>query len=86
MPNTLNKIIPEENDSRKKLLATSLKDFDLSVRATNALKATGIETLEDVIKKTRADLLEVINFGKKSLNELEEVLRQKGLSLKKKSV
>ena len=56
-----------------------LVDYDLSVRALNCLKAAEIETLEDLVRCRRKDLLKVRNFGKKSLNELDDFLEQRKL-------
>jgi hypothetical protein len=56
-----------------------LVDYDLSIRALNCLKAAEIETLEDLVRCRRKDLLKVRNFGKKSLNELDDFLEQRKL-------
>lgn len=64
----------------RKLLKTSLSDLDLSVRAYNCLKAAEIRTLGELVSFHIEDLLKFRNFGKKSLTELEEFVREKGLS------
>jgi DNA-directed RNA polymerase subunit alpha len=64
----------------RKLLKTSLADLDLSVRAYNCLKAAEIRTLGDLVAFNIDDLLKFRNFGKKSLTELEEFVRDKGLN------
>lgn len=64
----------------RKILKTSLSDLDLSVRAYNCLKAAEIKTLADLVKYDIADLLKFRNFGKKSLSELEELVREKNLT------
>lgn len=64
----------------RKILKTSLSDLDLSVRAYNCLKAAEIKSLGDLVKYDIADLLKFRNFGKKSLTELEELVREKGLT------
>jgi DNA-directed RNA polymerase subunit alpha len=64
----------------RKILKTPLSDLDLSVRAYNCLKAAEIKTLGDLVKYDIADLLKFRNFGKKSLTELEELVREKGLT------
>ncbi len=64
----------------RKILKTPLSDLDLSVRAYNCLKAAEIRTLADLVKYDIADLLKFRNFGKKSLTELEELVREKGLT------
>jgi DNA-directed RNA polymerase subunit alpha len=64
----------------RKILKTPLSDLDLSVRAYNCLKAADIKSLADLVAYDIADLLKFRNFGKKSLSELEELVREKGLT------
>lgn len=63
----------------RQLLKTKLVDMDLSVRALNCLKAADVETLGDLVAFNKNDLLKFRNFGRKSLTELEELVRTKGL-------
>lgn len=56
------------------LLKTKLSDQDLSVRALNCLKAAEVETVGDLVRFNRNDLLKFRNFGKKSLSELDDLL------------
>jgi DNA-directed RNA polymerase subunit alpha len=63
----------------RQLLKTKLVDLDLSVRALNCLKAADIERLGDLVAYKRNDLLKFRNFGKKSLAELDELVKNKGL-------
>ena len=58
----------------RQLLKTKLSDKDLSVRALNCLKAADVDTVGDLVKLNRNDLLKFRNFGKKSLTELDELL------------
>lgn len=58
----------------RQLLKTKLSDQDLSVRALNCLKAADVDTVGDLVKLNRNDLLKFRNFGKKSLSELDELL------------
>lgn len=58
----------------RQLLKTKLSDQDLSVRALNCLKAAEVETVGDLVRFNRNDLLKFRNFGKKSLTELDELL------------
>ena len=58
----------------RQLLKTKLSDQDLSVRALNCLKAAEVETVGDLVRFNRNDLLKVRNFGKKSLSELDDLL------------
>ncbi len=64
----------------RKLLKTTLTDLDLSVRAYNCLAAAGIGTLGELVNYDVGDLLKFRNFGKKSLIEIEELVREKGLT------
>ncbi len=58
----------------RQLLKTKLADQDLSVRALNCLKAAEVDTLGDLVRFNRSDLLKFRNFGKKSLSELDDLL------------
>ena len=58
----------------RQLLKTKLSDQDLSVRALNCLKAAEVETVGDLVRFNRNELLKFRNFGKKSLSELDELL------------
>ncbi len=64
----------------RQLLKTRLTEHDLSVRALNCLKTAEVETLGDLVRFHRSELLKFRNFGKKSLTELDELLSAKGLS------
>ncbi len=70
----------EEVLRMRQLLKTKLTDMNLSVRALNCLKAAEVETLGDLVKYQKNDLLKFRNFGKKSLTELDDLLEQHGLS------
>ena len=63
----------------RQVLKTKLVDLDLSVRALNCLKSSDLETHGDLVTIQRSALLKFRNFGKKSLNELEELVKSKGL-------
>lgn len=77
------KSITEEFDENslhiRQLLKTRLTELDLSVRALNCLKAAYIETLGDLVSFQKNDLLKFRNFGKKSLSELEDLVKSKGM-------
>jgi DNA-directed RNA polymerase subunit alpha len=64
----------EEALHMRQLLKTKLLDMNLSVRALNCLKAAEVETLGELVKFQKNDLLKFRNFGKKSLTELDELL------------
>ncbi len=80
---TEEKAVVEEFDETslhmRQLLKTKLVDLDLSVRALNCLKAADVETLGDLVSFNNHDLLKFRNFGKKSLTELEELVKAKNL-------
>ncbi|MEI8202113.1 MAG: DNA-directed RNA polymerase subunit alpha [Bacteroidota bacterium] len=63
----------------RQLLKMKLVDLDLSVRALNCLKAADVETLGELVSYNKNDLLKFRNFGKKSLTELEELVKNKNL-------
>ena len=77
-------LVNREEDNVMKLLERSIEDMDLSVRSYNCLKRAGINTIEDLIKRTEDDMLKVKNLGRKSLEEVIYKLAQEGLSLKKR--
>jgi DNA-directed RNA polymerase subunit alpha len=75
-----NEEFDEEVLHMRQLLKTKLVDLDLSVRALNCLKAAEVETLGDLVKFNKNDLLKFRNFGKKSLTELDELLSSMNLT------
>ncbi|HKJ70285.1 MAG TPA: DNA-directed RNA polymerase subunit alpha [Gammaproteobacteria bacterium] len=62
-------------------LLKSVDDLELSVRSANCLKAENLHFVGDLVQKSEQELLKTPNFGKKSLNEIKEVLASMGLSL-----
>jgi DNA-directed RNA polymerase subunit alpha len=75
-----NEEFDEEVLHMRQQLKTKLVDLDLSVRALNCLKAAEVETLGDLVKFNKNDLLKFRNFGKKSLTELDEKLEEMKLT------
>ncbi len=63
------------------LLSKNVSDLELSVRASNCLQNAGIETLYDLISRSDEEMLKTKNLGRKSLNEIKELLEQLNLSL-----
>ena len=61
-------------------LNRSVDELELSVRSANCLKNAGIRTIRELVQKSEKDMLETKNFGRKSLNEIKEILREKGLA------
>ncbi len=70
----------EEVLKMRQLLKSKLVDMDLSVRALNCLKSAEVDTLGELVKFQKNDLLKFRNFGKKSLTELDELLANNNLS------
>jgi DNA-directed RNA polymerase subunit alpha len=62
-------------------LNRSVEELDLSVRSYNCLKNAQIQTIGDLVTRSEADMLKTKNFGRKSLNEIKEILAQMGLCL-----
>ena len=62
------------------LLRTPIDDFELSVRSVNSLKNSNIRTLGDLVKMSESQILQVKNFGKKSLNEIADLLEKHDLN------
>jgi len=78
-PKTPTEELDENTMHMRQLLNTKLVDMDLSVRALNCLKAADVETIGELVSFAKSDLLKFRNFGKKSLTELEELVRSKNL-------
>ncbi len=66
---------------RNENLDRSVEELELSVRSYNCLKNANIQTIRQLVEKTEADMLKTKNFGRKSLNEIKEILGLMGLSL-----
>ncbi len=62
-------------------LSRSVDELELSVRSYNCLKNADIRTIRDLVQKTESEMLKTKNFGKKSLQEIKEVLAEMGLTL-----
>ena len=78
--------IPELSVEQPKLtsnenLEKSVEELELSVRSYNCLKNAEIRTISELVQKTEAEMLKTKNFGRKSLNEIKEILTNMGLSL-----
>jgi len=67
---------------KDKTLDAPIEDLELSVRSYNCLKRQGINTLEQLVQQSEADLLNIRNFGAKSIEEVKDRLAQLGLGLK----
>lgn len=78
----LNVLTTREEDKQQKVLEMSIDDMDLSVRSYNCLKRAGINTIEDLTKKSKDDMLKVRNLGLKSLEEVIKKLESYGFGLR----
>ena len=76
--------VPVTEETRQDLnrnLFRGVNELELSVRAANCLKNANIKTIADLVQKTEHEMLKTKNFGRKSLNEIKELLHDMGLSL-----
>jgi DNA-directed RNA polymerase subunit alpha len=71
----------DERDKIKDLLSRSVDELELSVRSSNCLKNANIKTIGDLVVKSEAEMLKYRNFGRKSLNEIKEIISEMGLGL-----
>lgn len=77
--------VVEESDQSavmvSNVLDREISEFELSVRSMNCLSNAGIKTLRDLVKKSQSDLLSIPNFGKRCLNEMNQLLESQDLKL-----
>jgi len=73
--------IDDENEHIRKILNTPVEELELSVRSSNCLKNANIKTIGELTRKTEDDIARTRNFGKKSLQEIKEKLKEWNLSL-----
>ena len=73
--------VDEEEERIRKSLEKPVAELELSVRAANCLEAADIVTIRDLVSKTESEMLRYRNFGRKSLNEIKDVLADMGLFL-----
>ncbi len=71
----------EEKEKLRELLERSVDELELSVRSHNCLKNANIRSIGELVQKTESEILKTKNFGRKSLNEIKEILQQMGLTL-----
>ena len=65
-------------DKMNEVLNRSVEELELSVRSYNCLKNANIQTIGELVQKTEAEMLRTKNFGRKSLNEIKEILGEHG--------
>jgi len=82
-PATAQEVEPvEEGAPKSELYDVEFEELELGVRAFNCLRRVGIETIGDLLSKTEGELGAIPNFGRKSIEEVKEVLATQGLSLR----
>ena len=74
-------MVEKDDKSHEKILEMTIEELDLSVRSFNCLKRAGINTVEDLTKKTEEEMMRVRNLGKKSLEEVINKLHSLGYDL-----
>ena len=79
-PGSDEKEADEETKRVARLLNTQVEELELSVRSANCLRAAGISTLKEMVSKSEAEMLKFRNFGRKSLNELGDILTSMDLA------
>lgn len=73
--------VEEEKEKINENLYRSVEELELSVRSANCLKNAGIKLIGELVSRTEAEMLKTQNFGRKSLNEIKDVLAEMGLTL-----
>lgn len=76
-------LVEKEEEKKDKVLEMSIEELELSVRASNGLKRASINTVGDLIEKTREEMGKIRNLGQKSLEEIERKLKEFELTFKK---
>jgi DNA-directed RNA polymerase subunit alpha len=76
-------LVEKEEEKKDKVLEMSIEELELSVRASNGLKRANINSVGDLIEKTREEMSKIRNLGQKSLEEIEKKLKELDLSFKK---
>ncbi len=74
-------MVEKEETQVEKTLEMTVEELDLSVRSYNSLKRAGINTVQELTSKTREEMMQIRNLGKKSLEEITEKLDELGLEL-----
>lgn len=73
--------VDEEKEKLIELMSRSVEEMELSVRSSNCLKTANIKTIGELVSKSENEMLRYRNFGRKSLNEIKEILTEMGLGL-----
>jgi DNA-directed RNA polymerase subunit alpha len=81
LPEQTEEISERGLDKMNEILNRSVEELELSVRSYNCLKNANIQSIGELVQKSEAEMLRTKNFGRKSLNEIKEILANMGLSL-----
>jgi DNA-directed RNA polymerase subunit alpha len=81
LPDAVEEQTERSGDRVSEQLNRSVEELELSVRSYNCLKNAGIQTINELVQKTESEMLRTKNFGRKSLNEIKEILYGMGLGL-----
>jgi DNA-directed RNA polymerase subunit alpha len=73
--------VDRDRERTRENLTRSIEELELSVRSYNCLKNADIKTIADLVQRTEAEMLKTKNFGRKSLNEIKELLAEMDLTL-----
>ncbi len=79
----MNILVSKEEDKQVKLMELPIEEMDLSVRSYNCLKRAGLNTIQDLLKKSKSDMFKVRNLGAKSVEEVINKLESYGFTLRK---
>ncbi|NLI94019.1 MAG: DNA-directed RNA polymerase subunit alpha [Peptococcaceae bacterium] len=75
-------MVEKEEEAKDKILEMTIEELDLSVRSYNCLKRAGINSVEELTQRTEEDMIKVRNLGRKSLEEVENKLKELGLGFR----
>jgi DNA-directed RNA polymerase subunit alpha len=75
-------MVEKEEEAKDKIMEMTIEELDLSVRSYNCLKRAGINTVEELIQKSEEDMIKVRNLGRKSLEEVDNKLKELGLEFR----
>src|ERR1700704_685436 len=81
LPDAVEEVSERSGDRVSEQLNRSVEELELSVRSYNCLKNAGIQSIGELVQKSESEMLRTKNFGRKSLNEIKEILQTMNLSL-----
>jgi len=75
-------MVEREETKKEKVLEMTIEELDMSVRSTNSLRRSGINTVDELTSKSAEDMMKIRNLGKKSLEEITQKLHSLGLAFR----